>query len=102
MLTLKIKLLINKNIKMDTKKRTHVVVSEELIKEVDKFSGKRKRSWFITQAVKKEIQRLSFLDAVKETAGAWDDRDHPEFKKGVENWVRSLREEDEKRLEELM
>ncbi len=87
---------------MDTKKRTHVVVSEELVEEIDRLSGKRKRSWFITQAVIKEIQRLNFLNAVKETAGAWDDKDHPEFKKGVEGWVRNLREEDEKRLKEIL
>ena len=87
---------------MDTKKRTHVVVSEELVEEIDRLSGKRKRSWFITNAVLKEIQRLNFLNAVKETAGAWDDKDHPEFKKGVEGWVRNLREEDEKRLKEIL
>ncbi len=87
---------------MDTKKRTHVVVSEELVEEIDRLSGKRKRSWFITQAVRKEIQRLNFLNAVKETAGAWNDNDHPEFKNGVESWVRSLREEDENRLKDLM
>lgn len=86
---------------MDTKKRTHIVVSEELVKEIDKLSGKRKRSWFITQAVKKEIQRINFLMAVKETAGAWKDEDHPEFKKGVDSWVRSMREEDEKRLKKI-
>ena len=87
---------------MTTKKRTHVVVPEELVKEIDKLSGKRKRSWFITQAVRKEIARLNFLKAVKETAGAWKDEDHPEFQKGVDNWVRSLREEDEKRLKEII
>jgi len=87
---------------MDTKKRTHVVVSEELVEEIDRLSGKRKRSWFITQAVIKEIQRLKFLKAVKETAGAWDEKDHPEFKKGVESWARNLREEDEKRLKEIL
>jgi len=86
---------------MATKKRTHVVVPEELVQEIDRLSGKRKRSWFITQAVRKEIQRLNFLKAVKETAGAWKDEDHPELKKGVDNWVRSLRKEDEKRLKEI-
>ena len=87
---------------MAGKKRTHVVVPEELVREIDRLSGKRKRSWFITQAVRKELQRLNFLKAVKETAGAWKGEDHPEFKKGVDNWVRSLREEDEKRLKEMI
>jgi len=87
---------------MATKKRTHVVVPEELMEEIDRLLGKRKRSQFITQAVRKEIQRLNFLKAIRETSGAWKDEDHPEFKKGVNNWVRSLREEDEKRLKEIM
>lgn len=87
---------------METKKRTHVVVSEELVEEIDRLTGKRKRSWFITQAVRKEIQRLNFLNAVRETTGVWDDMDHPEFKTGVESWVRSLRDEDKKRLKELI
>lgn len=87
---------------MTATKRTHVVVPEELVKEIDRLSGKRKRSWFITKAVRKEIQRLNFLKAVKETAGAWQDKDHPEFKKGTDNWVRKLREEDEKRLKKII
>ena len=87
---------------MSVKKRTHVVVPEELVKEIDRLSGKRKRSQFITQAVRKELQRLDFLKAVKETAGAWKDEDHPEFEKGVDDWVRSLRKEDEKRLKEII
>ncbi len=87
---------------MAEKKRTHVVVPKELMEEIDRLAGKRKRSWFITQAVRKEIQRLNFLKAVKETAGAWKDEDHPEFKMGVNNWIRSLREEDENRLKEMI
>jgi len=87
---------------MNIKKRTHVIVPEELVKEIDRLSGKRKRSWFITQAIRKEIQRLNFLKAVKETTGAWKDEDHPEFKKGVDYWIKSLREEDKKRLKKII
>ncbi len=87
---------------MTAGKRTHVVVPEDLLKEIDELSGKRKRSRFITEAAKKEIRRLKFLKAVKETAGAWKDEDHPELEKGVDNWVRTLREEDEKRLKEIL
>lgn len=86
---------------METKKRTHVVVPEELIREVDRLSGKRKRSQFIVQAIKKEIQRLNYVSAVRETAGAWDEKDHPELKNGSEGWVRKLRDEDKKRLKDF-
>ena len=85
-----------------TGKRTHVVVPEDLLKEIDKLLGKRKRSWFIAEAAKKEIRRLKFLKALKETAGAWKDEDHPELKRGVDSWVRSLRDQDEKRLKEIL
>ena len=87
---------------MTAGKRTHVVVPEDLLKEIDELSGKRKRSRFVTEATKKEIRRLKFLKAIKETAGAWKDEDHPELEKGVDNWVRTLREEDEKRLKEIL
>jgi hypothetical protein len=83
---------------MEIKKRTHVVVPEELIREVDRLSGKRKRSQFIAQAIKREIQRLNYIMAVRETAGAWEEKDHPELKDGSESWVRKLRDEDSKRL----
>jgi hypothetical protein len=86
---------------MEIKKRTHVVVPEELIREVDRLSGKRKRSQFIVQAIKKEIQRLNYVSAVRETAGAWDEKDHPELKGGSEGWVRKLRDEDKKRLKDF-
>ena len=86
---------------METKKRTHVVVPEELIREVDRLSGKRKRSQFIVQAIKKEIQRLNYISAVRETAGIWEEEDHPELKDGSESWVRKLRDEDKKRLKDF-
>jgi len=86
---------------METKKRTHIVVPDELIREVDRLSGKRKRSKFITRAIQREIQRLDYIMAVRETSGVWDEKDHPELKDGVENWVKTLRKEDIKRLEEI-
>ncbi|HEY4662581.1 MAG TPA: hypothetical protein VIH07_02765 [Candidatus Humimicrobiaceae bacterium] len=86
---------------MNIKIRTHVVIPGELVEEIDRLLGKRKRSRFVAEAIRKEIQRLNFINAVKETAGAWKDEDHAEFKKGVKNWVRRLRDEDKKRLEDI-
>lgn len=86
---------------METKKRTHVVVPEELIIEIDRLSGKRKRSQFITRAIKREIQRLNYIMAVRETSEAWESNSHPELNDGSDKWVRTLREKDKKRLEEF-
>jgi len=41
---------------------------------------------------------LSLLRALQEAAGAWKDEDHPELvEKGAYQWVRELREKENKR-----
>ena len=39
------------------KKRTHVVLSEQLVKDIDDLVGIRQRSSFITQAAERELMR---------------------------------------------
>jgi len=79
-------------------RRTHVVLSEDLVKDIDAMVGSRKRSSFITQAAEKELMRLRQVEALKAAAGAWKDKDHPELKEGAAIWVRELREENERSL----
>ncbi len=83
---------------MGAKTRAHVIVEEEILKDIDRLVGKRKRSSFITNAAKKELQRLNQLSALRKLKGAWKDEDHPEMqgKDGAYKWVRKLRQEDEK------
>ncbi len=81
-------------------KRTHVVIPEELIKEIDLFVGRRKRSQFITQAAEERLKRVKQARAIERATGSWKDADHPEMagEEGTSKWVRSLREESEHRL----
>ena len=79
-------------------KRTHVVLSGQLVKDIDTLVGSRQRSSFISQAAAKELMRLRQIEALKAAAGAWKDKDHPELKSGVVQWVRELRKESERRL----
>ena len=76
-------------------KRTHVVLSEQLVKDIDTLVGSRQRSSFITQAAERELMRLRQIAALKAAAGAWKDKDHPELKQGSVKWVRKLRQENE-------
>lgn len=78
-------------------KRAHVVISEDIVKEIDELVGERKRSRFISEAAKKEIERIKLLTAIKETSGIWKDEDHLELREGTEKFVRTLREENDKR-----
>jgi hypothetical protein len=84
-------------------KRTHVVLSEQLVKDkdIDTIVGSRQLSSFITQAAERELMRLRQLKALKGAAGSWKDKDHPELKEGAAKWVAKLRSQDEKRLRKL-
>ncbi|MGI9075578.1 MAG: hypothetical protein ACR2JB_30585 [Bryobacteraceae bacterium] len=79
-------------------KRPHVVIPEQLVKEIDTFVGSRQRSSFLTQAAERELMRLRQLKALDSAAGAWKDSNHPELKQGSAKWVRKLRQQNEARL----
>jgi hypothetical protein len=79
-------------------RRTHIIIPEPLVSEIDRLVGKRGRSEFLTRAAEKELRRLQQIRALEDVAGAWKDKDHPELKSGAASWVRALREESDRRL----
>jgi hypothetical protein len=85
---------------MSIKARTHVIIEEDIVKEIDRLVGKKKRSSFISEATKKELKKLKQLSVIKKLRGVWKDEDHPELagKDGTCKWLRKLRSEDEKIL----
>ncbi|HXY08775.1 MAG TPA: hypothetical protein VEI52_13125 [Terriglobales bacterium] len=80
-------------------RRTHIVIPDALISEIDRVVGKRSRSGFLIQAAEKELRRLRQMQALEDTAGAWKDREHPELQEGAAKWVKALRREGDRRLE---
>ena len=78
-------------------RRTHVVISEPLIDEIDRLVGKRGRSAFLTQSAEKELRRLRQIKALEKAAGSWKDKDHPELKRGAARWIKNLRKEDDRK-----
>ncbi len=84
-------------------KRTHVVIPEQLVRDIDNLVGSRQRSSFITQAAERELIRLRQLAAFRAASGVWKDSDHPELQQGSAEWVRSMRQEgDEERFKRVM
>ena len=79
-------------------KRTHVVLSEQPVRDIDTVVGTRQGSSFLTQAAEKELRRLRQIAALKAAAGARKDKDHPELKRGSVKWVQKLRRESERRF----
>ncbi len=82
-------------------KRTHVVLSDQLVKEIDTLVGTRRRSSFLTEAAEEKLMRMRQLKALESVAGAWKDKDHPELKQGAAKWVRELRQETERRFQKV-
>ena len=82
-------------------KRTHVVLSDDLVKDIAALVGSRQRSSFIAQAAEKELMRLRQIKALEAGAGSWKDKDHPELRQGAAKWVDKLRRQDEKRFQEV-
>ena len=81
--------------------RTHIVIPQQLVAEIDTIVGKRGRSSFLTQAAEKELMRLRQIKALEAVAGSWKDKDHPELKQGAAKWVKKLRGEYDHRFEKV-
>lgn len=76
--------------------RTHVVLPDELVQDVDRLVGKRKRSHFMKEAIKEKLKRDRLLSALEETAGIISRDDYPDWSstEKVAAWVRRCRQED--------
>jgi hypothetical protein len=48
-----------------------------------------------------EILRRKQRDALRKSAGAWKDKDHPELKQGSSAWVERMRAESEERFRQI-
>jgi metal-responsive CopG/Arc/MetJ family transcriptional regulator len=76
--------------------RTHVVIPRELVEEVDELVGHRRRSDFMTEAVREKLQRARRERVLRESAGALTG-EYPAWAtpEKVSAWVRENRELDE-------
>ena len=81
-------------------RRTHVVLSDQLVKDIDILVGSRQRSVFITQAAEKELMRRRQLQALNQLV-PWNEKDHPELKQGAAKYVRKLRREYDQRFKKV-
>lgn len=78
-------------------RRTHVLLPEDLLQEIDSLVGARRRSRFIAETVAAELHRRRLKAAVAEMDGALADVDIPgwETPDAAAAWVRALRDADE-------
>ena len=75
--------------------RTHVVLPENLVAEIDALVGRRKRSAFLAEVADREVRRRRLLALLDRDTPAWSPDDHPEIDKagGAAAWVAKMRRE---------
>ena len=75
------------------RRRAHVVMSNDLLQEIDSRVGQRKRSEFIQEAIEEKLNRLQRLEAFERVVGSIGDGDIPEWDtpESVAQWVQELR-----------
>ena len=83
--------------------RTHLVLPDRLIEEIDGTVGKRKRSRFVEEAIREKLRREALLRALRETAGILPAAEYPEWETSEKGaaWVRESRRRDAERLRSL-
>ena len=80
-------------------KRVHVMISEELLIEIDALVGPRRRSEFLADAAREKVARERLRKAAHEYAGALKDVHIPgwETPQAATAWVHALRVESDER-----
>ncbi len=77
-----------------TQKRTHIVLPDDLLGDIDTLVGPRGRSAFLVDVLREEIRRRRLLQILSDPKPVWRDEDHPELAEGAAAWVRKMRDED--------
>ena len=83
-------------------KRAHIVLPDDLLREIDSLVGPRGRSAFLVETARTEVRRqklLQFLEGKgpKRRGSVWRAEDHPGLAEDAGMWVRKLRAESEER-----
>jgi len=60
--------------------KTLIVLPDALGVELKQTIPARQRSRFISEAVEKQLRSLKFKKILKQTAGTWTDKNHPDMK----------------------
>ena len=83
-------------VRMGVRMATNLSLPRDLVAEIDAVAGRRQRSAFVEDAVRRALRRERLGDAMSRTAGAWKGLGPPEWatSEGVVAWVRELRAEE--------
>jgi hypothetical protein len=78
-------------------KRAHVLLPEDLLREIDALVGPRGRSSFLVETARQEVRRQKLMHFLENKDPAWKNSDTHELAEDAAAWVRRLRTESEAR-----
>jgi len=75
-------------------KRISVTFPASLLEELRRYVPRGERNKFIVEATERKLRQRRLLKALRESAGAWSDEDHPDLMtvEDVNRYIRRLRE----------
>jgi hypothetical protein len=79
------------------KRRAHVLLPDDLVREIDAIVGSRGRSRFLVETAREAVRKRKLLEFLDSREPAWSDSNHPELEQGPAAWVRKLRQESDRR-----
>lgn len=82
------------------RKRAHILLPDDLLADIDALVGPRRRTAFLIEVLRHEVNRRRLLDVLRNPELAWKDADHPELAEGAAAWVRRMRDEDNRMEQE--
>ena len=76
--------------------RTHVVMDQEILEQIDRRVGARGRSRFLEQAAREKLARLELEEALQATSGMVGEKDYEHWcdQDTTATWVREGRRAD--------
>lgn len=77
--------------------RMHISLDDELVRELDRRVGPRRRSSFIARALEEALSDQRRWDSLQAAAGSIRDGEH-EWDEDPAGWVRAQRYGDERRI----
>lgn len=77
--------------------RMHIVLEDELVAELDRRAGRRRRSAFIVELIKRGIDDERRWDDIESSLGALADTEH-DWDTDPAAWVRAQRHGDARRV----
>jgi metal-responsive CopG/Arc/MetJ family transcriptional regulator len=86
---------------MSSSTKAQIIFPEDLLTEVDRLVGGRKRSEFVVAATREKLARVRFQKALLKAAGAWSAENHPETRSqaALTRWLKHTRKKTQQRLQ---